>query len=55
MKEQTLVIIKHDGVLRGLIGEIIKRFENVGLKIQSLKMVWADENLAKNHYQITEE
>lgn len=55
MIERTLILVKHDGVYRCLIGEIIKRFENVGLKTVGLKMVWADENLALNHYQITDE
>ena len=36
--EQTLVIIKPDGVQRSLIGEIIKRFEQAGLKLAGLKM-----------------
>ena len=55
MIERTLILIKHDGVYRCLIGEIVKRFESVGLKIVGMKMVWADENLASNHYQITQE
>ncbi|MFQ5892616.1 MAG: nucleoside-diphosphate kinase, partial [Candidatus Methanofastidiosia archaeon] len=36
--EKTLIIIKPDGVLRGKIGEVISRFENVGLKIVGAKM-----------------
>lgn len=55
MIERTLILVKHDGVYRSLIGEIIKRFENTGLKIIGMKMAWADQNLAKNHYQLTEE
>lgn len=55
MIEQTLVVIKHDGVLRGLIGEIVGRFEKAGLKICGMKMIWADENIADNHYQVTDE
>ena len=55
MKEKSLVLVKHDGVLRGLIGEIVKRFENIGLKVIAMKMVWANKELAENHYQITEE
>ena len=47
---KSLVIIKPDGVERGLAGEIIKRFENVGLKIISMKMVWIDEKFSKKHY-----
>ena len=37
--EQTLVLVKPDGVQRGLIGEIIGRFENKGLQISGLKMM----------------
>jgi len=50
MIEQTLVLIKPDGVQRGLIGEIIKRFEQRGLKIVALKMVSVNKNLAEKHY-----
>lgn len=50
MIERTFVAIKPDGVERALVGEIIKRFENVGLKIVGMKMVWIDENLGKKHY-----
>jgi len=48
--ERTLVFIKPDGVKRGLIGEIISRFEHAGLKIVGLKMVWLDEEWARRHY-----
>ncbi|MFH1237932.1 MAG: nucleoside-diphosphate kinase [archaeon] len=50
MIQQTLVLIKPDGVARGLIGEIIKRFEQRGLKIVALKLVKIDNDLAKKHY-----
>jgi len=50
MIQQTLVLVKPDGVQRGLIGEIIKRFEQRGLKIIALKMVKADKSLAEKHY-----
>ncbi|MGM0501631.1 MAG: nucleoside-diphosphate kinase [Bacillota bacterium] len=49
--EQSLVLVKPDGVEHHNIGEIITRFEKKGLKIQALKMVWIDEELAKEHYQ----
>ncbi len=52
--EQTLAIIKPDGVQRGLIGEIIKRFERAGLKIVAMKMVWVDEKLVGDHYSADE-
>jgi len=48
--ERTLVLIKPDGVQRGLVGKIIERFENVGLKIVGLKMIQADRELATKHY-----
>ncbi len=50
MIEQTLVLIKPDGVQRGLIGEIIKRFEQRGLKIVGLKLTKVDKDFAKQHY-----
>lgn len=53
--EKTFVAIKHDGVQRGLVGEIIKRFEQRGLKLGAIKMLQADEELATKHYPVTEE
>jgi len=50
MIEQTLVLIKPDGVKRGLIGECIKRFEQRGMKIIGLKMISVNEDQAKKHY-----
>ena len=50
MIEKTLILVKPDGVQRGLTGEILKRFENVGLKIVGMKMVWIDETFAAKHY-----
>jgi len=50
MIERTLVLVKPDGVKRGLIGEVIKRFEQRGLKIIGMKMMHVDENFAKKHY-----
>lgn len=50
MMQQTLILIKPDGVQRGLTGEIIKRFEQRGLKIVGLKMVNVQKNLAEQHY-----
>ena len=51
MIEKSLVIIKPDGVERGLVGEILKRFENAGLKIVGIKMVWIDKKFAEKHYE----
>ena len=50
MIERTLVLVKPDGVQRALVGEILKRFENVGLKIVGMKMVHVDKDFAKKHY-----
>ena len=50
MIEKSLVIIKPDGVERGLVGDIIKRFENAGLKLLGMKMVWIDKKFAEQHY-----
>ncbi|MEM3374415.1 MAG: nucleoside-diphosphate kinase [Candidatus Woesearchaeota archaeon] len=48
--ERTLVLLKPDAVQRGIIGNIITRFENAGLKIVGMKMVWVDEDFSKKHY-----
>lgn len=48
--ERTLVIIKPDGVQRSLIGEIISRFERVGLKLVALKFIKPSEEMATDHY-----
>lgn len=50
MKEKTLVLIKPDAVQRGLVGEVIKRFEQTGLKLIGMKMVYASKELAGRHY-----
>jgi len=49
-KERTFVILKPDAIQRGLMGEIIKRFESVGLKMIALKMVMATEEQCWEHY-----
>ena len=48
--EQTLVLLKPDAIDRGLIGEIITRFERAGLKISGLKMIQAQKAHAEKHY-----
>jgi len=48
--ESTLVIVKPDGVRRGLVGEILGRIERKGLRIAELKMMTIDEDLAGRHY-----
>tara|TARA_Y100000034_G_C6876145_1_gene400719 strand:- start:537 stop:1028 length:492 start_codon:yes stop_codon:yes gene_type:complete len=50
MIQRTLVLIKPDGVERGLVGEIVSRFEKRGLKIVGLKMVRVNKDLAMKHY-----
>ena len=49
--EKTLSIVKPDGVKRGLIGEILKRYEQKNLKIINLKMVIADKEILEKHYE----
>lgn len=48
--ERTLVLFKPDAVQRSVVGEILSRFERVGLKIVGMKMVWADKDFSKKHY-----
>jgi nucleoside-diphosphate kinase len=54
-KERTLVIIKPDGVQRGLIGDIITRFEKMGLKIVGTKMIIPTKDLARKHYTMEDD
>lgn len=49
-KERTFVILKPDAVQRGLVGEIIKRFERIGLKIVAMKMHHVNEDALWKHY-----
>lgn len=48
--EKTFVMVKPDGVQRGLVGEVISRLERKGLKIVAIKMLWIKRELAENHY-----
>ncbi|KAH1002314.1 hypothetical protein HUJ04_008411 [Dendroctonus ponderosae] len=48
--ERTFIMVKPDGVQRGLVGEILKRFEQKGFKLVALKFVWPSEELLKQHY-----
>ncbi|MCZ7648855.1 MAG: nucleoside-diphosphate kinase [Planctomycetota bacterium] len=50
MHERTLVIVKPDGVARGLAGEIVARFERKGLSLAGLKLMRVDRGLAEKHY-----
>ena len=55
MLQKTFVLIKHDGIQRGLVGEVVKRFEQKGIKIIAMKMVHPTKEQAEKHYRITEE
>ena len=48
--EQTLILVKPDGVKRGLVGEVIVRVERKGYKITNLRMLTADRNILAKHY-----
>ncbi len=48
--EQSLIILKPDSVQRGLIGRIISRIEQRGLRITGMKMMWIERALAEQHY-----
>ncbi len=49
-EERTFVMIKPDGVNRGLVGEIVSRFERKGLHLEQMRMLTFDEDLARRHY-----
>jgi len=55
MIERTLAIVKPDGVQRGLVGEIVGRFERAGLKIVGMKLTVASKELVGEHYADDEE
>jgi nucleoside-diphosphate kinase len=48
--QQTLILVKPDGVKRGLVGEVIARVERKGYKVSNLKMLTADRALLAKHY-----
>ena len=50
--ERTLVIVKPDGVQRGLVGEIVQRFEKKGFRIVAMKMMQVSGDLAEQHYAV---
>ncbi len=50
--ERTFIIIKPDAVQRGLVGEIIGRFERRGLKLSAMKFLQVDDALARQHYAV---
>ncbi len=53
--ERTLVIIKPDGIQRGLIAEVIKRYEQIGLKLVGIKMMVPTAELIEKHYTLDSE
>ena len=55
MAEKTLVLIKPDGVKRNIIGKILSRFEDTGLKVVAMKMIHIDEEHAGKHYPLDEQ
>lgn len=50
--ERTLVLVKPDGVQRGLVGEILGRLERKGLKVIGLRLLWVSQDLAERHYAV---
>lgn len=52
MTERTLVLVKPDGVQRGLVGRVLSRYEDRGLKIVGLKLVAVPRELAERHYAV---
>ena len=49
--EQTVVLIKPDGVKKGIVGQVLSRFERVGLKLIAVKMIWVDKTFVGKHYK----
>ncbi|MEK6837197.1 MAG: nucleoside-diphosphate kinase [Nanoarchaeota archaeon] len=50
MIERTLVLLKPDAVQRGIMGRVLSRFEDAGLKVVGMKLVWVDKRFAYRHY-----
>ncbi len=50
--EKTFVMVKPDGVQRGLVGEVISRLERRGLRLTAAKFMWVSQELAEKHYAI---
>ena len=53
--EKTLILVKPDGVQRGLVGEIVSRFERRGLKLVGMKFMQMSRELAETHYGVHRE
>ncbi len=50
LNERTFIAIKPDGVQRGLVGEVISRFEKKGYKLVAMKLIWPTKEKAQSHY-----
>ncbi|XP_043571100.1 nucleoside diphosphate kinase [Chiloscyllium plagiosum] len=50
IKERTFIAVKPDGVQRGIVGEVIKRFEQKGFKLVAMKFLQAPKDLLEKHY-----
>ncbi len=50
--ERTLVLVKPDGVQRGLVGEVISRLEQRGLRLIAARFMWVPKELAEKHYAV---
>lgn len=55
LMERTVVVVKPDGVKRGIVGDIIQRFEKAGLRLVALKMLMISEEFAHRHYPGTDQ
>ena len=53
--ERTLILLKPEVIQRGIAGNILSRFEQKGLKVMAMKMLWPSEQDAANHYDWSEE
>lgn len=49
--EHTFIMVKPDGVARGLVGEVISRFERKGLRLERLRSLTISEDMARTHYE----
>ena len=50
--EQTIVLVKPDGVKKGIMGDVLARFERVGLKLVAGKLIWVNKTLVGKHYPL---
>ena len=49
--DYTVVLVKPDGVEKGIVGELVTRFEKIGLKIAAAKLIWVDKTHVGKHYK----